>query len=123
MILSSELLKKLKTVKLPGTLKLKSRCVLPGTTLFPQRKREFLDELRLVRESMAVKMGPNKSRRKDSESEAKDCDSNGLLLAGHKPTVEKKKKNSKSGKSIVIPEGKLSKFSAEEQKLIKEMFQ
>ena len=58
--LSSQDLLNLKTIKLPGELKLTHKPVLPSLIPYASRPIQFLEQLREVREKLPFKAGPSK---------------------------------------------------------------
>lgn len=59
---TQDILNKLKSIKLPGEFPLKRRPVLPDIVLFSDRPKEFINELRRIRENLPFKAGPSKKR-------------------------------------------------------------
>lgn len=65
MILTNEMLARLKNVKLPGELPLTHKPVLPDIVLFENRPKEFLHDLRRKREALSFTKGPSKAKKRD----------------------------------------------------------
>lgn len=59
---TQDILNKLKSIKLPGEFPLKRRPILPDIVLFSDRPKEFINELRRLRENLSFKAGPSKKR-------------------------------------------------------------
>lgn len=71
---TQDILNKLKSIKLPGEFPLKRRPVLPDIVLFSDRPKEFINELRRLRETLAFKAGPSKKRTTVGGNEAEALD-------------------------------------------------
>lgn len=94
--LTPKLLEELKRIKLPGEFPLTHKPVLPSILLFSERPKEFLNELRRVRETLAFRAGYSKKRGsvKRNEGEANSEGSESEEQEGLEKRPRTKKKNS-----------------------------
>jgi hypothetical protein len=105
--LSPETLEKIKKTKLAGSLGLTHKPVLPSIMPFSSRPKEFLDELRKLRETMSFKVGPSKRRIAASESE-EEADGTGDGDSSEVQTTKRTRKENQSSKKSVADAAKLA---------------